>query len=192
MNRNRMEAFSDGVIAILITIMVFDLKPPTGADSDAAWSVVPALLTYLMSFVFLGIYWNNHHHMLQTASRINGTILWANQHLLFWLSLLPFSTNWVRSSEFACLPVAVYGVVLLLAACAYKILQSAIIRAQERGSPLEMAVGTDLKGWASLILCGLGIAAAFVNTRVALAFYVGIAMLWLIPDRRIESRISPP
>ncbi len=188
MSKGRLEAFSDGVIAILITIMVFELKPPTGADLPALGSLVPPLLTYLLSFLFLGIYWNNHHHMLHATTRINGGVLWANLHLLFWLSLLPLTTAWLRSSEFASLPTAVYGVVLLLAALGYTLLQGTIIRAEGPQSVLRHAVGRDRKGKASLALYVLGIGGAFLSPWIALACYVAVAVIWLIPDRRIESR----
>jgi uncharacterized membrane protein len=191
-NKGRLEAFSDGVIAILITIMVFDLKPPAGSDVPALLSVAPPVLTYLLSFLFLGIYWNNHHHMLHVTTRIGGAVLWANLHLLFWLSLLPFVTNWLRASEFSSLPVAVYGAILLLSAVAYTLLQAAIIRAEGPKSALRRAVGSDRKGKASLALYVLGIGAAFVSPWLAIGCYVVVAVLWLIPDRRIESRFDWP
>ena len=189
MNRGRMEAFSDGVIAILITIMVFDIKPPAGADWDALISLVPILLTYLMSFLYLGTYWSNHHHMLQMTERVNGAILWANLHLLFWLSLLPFTTHWIRSSEFSSLPTAVYGVVLLFSALSYFILQHTIIRFQGQGSRLAAAVGTDFKGKLSLNAFLAGVGLAFLSTPLSLIIYASVALLWLVPDRRIESRL---
>lgn len=189
MSKTRLEAFSDGVIAILITIMVFDLKAPAGADAAALLSVLPSVLTYLLSFVYLGIYWNNHHHLLQIARRINGAVLWANLHLLFWLSLFPFTTSWLRVSQFGELPAAVYGVVLLLAAVAYLILQTVIIRVDGPGSKLREAIGADFKGRASPIVYVLGIACSFWNAWAALGLYSFVALLWLIPDRRIESTI---
>jgi uncharacterized membrane protein len=191
MSKTRLEAFSDGVIAILITIMVFDLKVPAGSDLAALLSVVPMVLTYLLSFIFLGIYWNNHHHMLHATTRINGAVLWANLHLLFWLSLLPFVTNWLRSSQFSTLPVAIYGVDLLLAAIAYTVLQTTIIRAEGATSVLRRAVGTDRKGKASMALYVIGVGTSFLNTAVAMACYVTVAIIWLIPDRRIESHLEP-
>jgi uncharacterized membrane protein len=191
-SKGRLEAFSDGVIAILITIMVFDLKAPPGSDLPALLSVVPAVLTYLLSFLYLGIYWNNHHHMLHATTRVSGAVLWANLHLLFWLSLLPFATSWLRSSGFGGLPAAVYGSVLLLAAVAYLLLQAAIIRAEGPNSVLRRAVGADVKGKGSLALYALGIGGAFVSPWVAVACYVAVTVLWLIPDRRIESQFDPP
>jgi len=190
MTRSRLEAFSDGVIAIIITIMVLELKVPHGADWGTLRTVIPTLLTYVMSFVYLGIYWNNHHHMLHTATSINGKILWANLHLLFWLSLVPFTTGWMGANHFARLPVALYGVVLLMAAIAYFILQSAIIRHQGRHSALKRAIGRDLKGKASPILYILAIAAAFLDRWIAVGLYILVALMWLIPDRRIESKLS--
>jgi uncharacterized membrane protein len=181
-----MEAFSDGVIAILITIMVFDLKPPPGSDASALLSVTPNVLTYLLSFVYLGIYWNNHHHMLQVTTRISGTVLWANQHLLFWLSLLPFATSWLRSSDFMSLPAAVYGAVLLFAAAAYLLLQHSIIWAEGPQSKLRKAIGSDFKGKCSPVLYVVGIGCAFVHPWMAVACYVAVALIWLVPDRRME------
>ncbi|QEH33249.1 hypothetical protein OJF2_17490 [Aquisphaera giovannonii] len=191
MSKSRLEAFSDGVIAILITIMVFDIKAPAGTDSNAFLPVIPRLLTYLMSYVYLGIYWNNHHHMFQVVGRVGGAVLWANLHLLFWLSFFPFATSWLESSRFAPLPAAVYGIVLLMAALAYTILQATLIRCDGPGSRLRDAIGSDLKGKASLALYLPGIALAFINPRLSIAFYVAVALLWLIPDRRIESRLNP-
>jgi uncharacterized membrane protein len=191
-SKGRLEAFSDGVIAILITIMVFDLKPPAGSDVPALLSLGPPVLTYLLSFLFLGIYWNNHHHMLHVTTRIGGGVLWANLHLLFWLSLLPFVTNWLRTSEFSSLPVAIYGVILLFAAVAYTLLQAAIIRAEGPKSALRRAVGSDRKGKASLVLYALGIGSSFISPWLAIGWYVMVAVLWLIPDRRIESQFDRP
>ena len=190
MGKARVEAFSDGVIAILITIMVLELKVPQGTDWEALRPTVPVLLTYVLSFVFLGIYWNNHHHMLHTASRINGTILWANLHLLFWLSLVPFVTRWMGESHLASLPTAIYGVVLLLAAIAYTILQGTIIADQGRDSKLAAAVGRDEKGKVSAALYAIAIPLAFVQPWIAAALYIIVALLWLIPDRRIESKLK--
>jgi TMEM175 potassium channel family protein len=189
MTRGRLEAFSDGVIAILITIMVLGLRAPNGTDLAALRPVVPTLLTYVLSFVFLGIYWNNHHHMLHTVDRINGKVLWANLHLLFWLSLVPFVTGWMGTSRFARLPTAVYGVVLLLAAIAYTILQATIIALQGPGSKLATAVRRDVKGKLSMLLYAAAIPSAFVHELIADALYVLVALMWLIPDRRIESRL---
>jgi uncharacterized membrane protein len=189
MSKGRLEAFSDGVIAILITIMVLELKVPRGTDWQALRPLVPVFLTYILSFVFLGIYWNNHHHMLHAADRINGTILWANLHLLFWLSLVPFVTGWMGENHFASLPTAVYGGVLLLAGIAYVILQRAIIGEHGPGSKLAAAVGEDLKGKLSAGLYAVAIPLAFVNEWIADGIYVLVALMWLIPDRRIESKL---
>ena len=190
MTKGRLEAFSDGVIAILITIMVLELRAPRGSDWTAVMPVVPALLTYVLSFIFLGIYWNNHHHMLHAADRINGKVLWANQHLLFWLSLVPFVTGWMEENHFAPVPVAAYGVVLFLAAMAYWILKNTLIAAQGHGSKLEAALGDDLKGKISPLLYLVAIAATSVDRRISLAIYVLVALMWLVPDRRIESRLG--
>lgn len=185
-----MEAFSDGVIAILITIMVLELKIPHGADWDALRPILPVFLTYVLSFVLLGIYWNNHHHMLHATERINGKILWANLHLLFWLSLLPFVTGWMGQNHFAALPTAIYGAVLLLSAIAYTILQNVIVAAQRPDSPLARAVGSDRKGRISLALYAIAIPFAFFQQWVSDAIYVIVALIWFIPDRRIESLIE--
>ena len=189
MNKGRLEAFSDGVIAILITIMVLELRVPRGTDWQALRPLVPVFLTYVLSFVFLGIYWNNHHHMLHAAERINGKILWANLHLLFWLSLVPFVTGWMGENHFASLPTAVYGGVLLLAGVAYTILQAAIIGAHGPGSKLAAAVGRDLKGKLSAGLYAAAIPLAFVHEWIADGIYVFVALIWLVPDRRIESKL---
>jgi uncharacterized membrane protein len=185
--KSRLEAFSDGVIAILITIMVLELKVPQGVNRAALRPLVPVFLAYVLSFVNLGIYWNNHHHMLFTMERSNGKILWANLHLLFWLSLFPFATGWMGENRFASLPTAAYGVVSLGAAIAYFILQSSIVSDQGPGSKLAAALGKDVKGKLSPILYMAAIAAAFVDRWIALALYVTVALMWLIPDRRIES-----
>jgi uncharacterized membrane protein len=189
MSKARLEAFSDGVIAILITIMVLELRVPRGTDWQALRPLVPVFLTYVLSFVFLGIYWNNHHHMLHAADRINGKILWANLHLLFWLSLVPFVTGWMGENHFASLPTAVYGGVLLLAGVAYTILQAAIIGAHGPGSKLAAAVGRDLKGKLSAGLYAAAIPLAFVHEWIADGIYVVVALMWLVPDRRIESKL---
>jgi uncharacterized membrane protein len=192
MRKGRLEAFSDGVIAIIITIMVLELKIPHGADWAALRPVVPVFLTYVMSFVYLGIYWNNHHHMLYVTERINGKILWANMHLLFWLSLVPFVTGWMGENHFAALPTAVYGGVLLAAAIAYYILQQLIIAQQGPESRLKAAVGRDIKGKISPVIYAVAIALAFVNQWVSDALYVLVALMWLIPDRRIEAKLDKP
>lgn len=187
MKKGRLEAFSDGVIAIIITIMVLELKIPHGSDWEAIRPVVPVFFTYVLSFVYLGIYWNNHHHMLYVTERINGGILWANMHLLFWLSLIPFVTGWMGENHFAPLPTAVYGGVMLAAAVAYYILQKLIIAEQGPNSKLKAAVGSDVKGKLSPFIYLAAIVLAFVNQWFSDALYVLVALMWLIPDRRIES-----
>jgi uncharacterized membrane protein len=191
MSKGRLEAFSDGVIAILITILVLELKVPHGADWQALRPLTPVFLTYVLSFIYLGIYWNNHHHMLHATSRIDGRILWANQHLLFWLSLVPFVTGWMGENHFEPLPVAVYGAVMLLSAIAWTILQAAIIAAEGPGSRLAAAVGNDVKGKFSGVLYAAAIPLAFVDRRISIGIYVMVALLWLVPDRRIESKLNP-
>jgi uncharacterized membrane protein len=181
-----MEAFSDGVIAILITIMVLEMKVPHGAELAALRPVVPVLSSYVLSFAYLGIYWNNHHHLLQAVERVDGRILWANLHLLFWLSLVPFTTAWMGENGFAPWPVALYGLVLLMAGAAYSVLVRALIHRHGTGSLLARAVGRDLKGKASLLGYALAIPLAFTLTGAAIALYVAVALLWLAPDRRIE------
>ncbi|MBX3281393.1 MAG: DUF1211 domain-containing protein [Acidobacteria bacterium] len=186
MGKNRLEAFSDGVIAIIITIMVLELKVPHGDSIEALKPLLPAFLSYVLSFVYVGIYWNNHHHMLHTAGRVTGGVLWANLHLLFWLSLFPFVTGWMGENHFAVLPSAFYGIVLLAAAIAYVILQNAIIRAQGEGSVLKAAIGGDWKGKISPVLYAAGIIASFLVPWLAQILYVAVALIWLVPDRRIE------
>jgi uncharacterized membrane protein len=190
MGKGRLEAFSDGVIAILITIMVLDLKLPADATMAALGRILPTLCTYLLSFVFLGIYWNNHHHMLHAAERINGAILWANLHLLFWLSLVPFGTRWIGETHAAPVPMAAYGVVLLCSAIAYTILQTLIIRETGPNSVLARAVQEDVKGKISIVFYVAGICLAFVNPVLSAALYVIVALTWLVPDRRIEMAIG--
>jgi uncharacterized membrane protein len=190
MGKGRLEAFSDGVIAILITIMVLELKLPEGAGWGALAPLVPVLLTYLLSFVFLGIYWNNHHHMFHACDRINGTILWANLHLLFWLSLVPFVTRWIGANHLAPVPTAAYGVVLILAGVAYVILQNAIIAQQGPESRLAAAVGRDTKGKLSILLYAAAIPLAFLRPWIADALYVVVALVWIVPDPRIEALLA--
>ncbi|HEU0108321.1 MAG TPA: TMEM175 family protein [Vicinamibacteria bacterium] len=190
MSKGRLEAFSDGVIAILITIMVLELKVPEGTEWSALVPLIPVLLTYLLSFVFLGIYWNNHHHMLQAAHRINGKVLWANLHLLFWLSLVPFVTGWMGENHFAPLPTAAYGFVLLMAALAFTILQKVLVAEQGPGSRLAEALGSDTKEKLSVSLYICAIPLAFVNERISDVLYVAVALIWLVPDPRIESRLK--
>jgi len=187
MTSERIAAFSDGVIAIIITIMVLELRVPHGSDINAVAALLPVFLAYILSFILVGIYWSNHHHMLFLTDRITGGILWANLHLLFWLSLMPFVTGWMGENHFAPLPTALYGGVLLMAGVAYYILEQTIIRSQGEGSRLEAAVGTDRKGIASLVLYAIAIPLAFVNQLLSDSIYALVALMWLIPDRRIES-----
>lgn len=189
MSTGRLEAFSDAVIAIVITILVLELEVPHEPDLAALGDVVPVFLTYVLSFVYLGIYWNNHHHMMVLTQRVNGWILWANLHLLFWLSLVPFTTAWMGQTDFAESPTAVYGADLLLAAIAYFILQTAIIAEEGSDSRLRAAVGRDLKGKVSPLLYLAAIPLAFVSPWIALGVYVFVALVWLVPDRRIESAV---
>jgi len=192
MKTTRLEAFSDGVIAILITIMVLELKTPAGQD----WSELRALGHtfgfYALSFVYLGIYWNNHHHMVHMSDRVSGAVLWANLHLLFWLSLIPFGTAWVGESEIAPLPTAIYGFVQMMAGLAYYILEATLIKAQGPHSRLQEALGSDFKGKISVTLYAAAMLLAFVQPTVATAIYIGVAAMWLIPDRRIEKHVSRP
>ncbi len=183
-----MEAFSDGVIAILITIMVLELRAPEGSGLSALTPLGQVFLTYVLSFVILGIYWNNHHHLLQAARAVSGGVLWANLHLLFWLSLFPFGTAWMGGTNFARLPTAAYGVILLAAAIAYYLLQKAIIAVDGPHSALSAALGRDLKGKISPVLYAIAIPGAFVNRWIAVALYVAVAVLWFVPDRRLETR----
>ena len=191
MKKGRLEAFSDAVVAILITIMVLELKVPHVADLQSIRPLLPVFLTYVLSFIYVGIYWNNHHHMFQATDRINGKILWANMNLLFWLSLIPFTTGWMGENHLAALPTAVYGVVLLLAAVAYTILQTLIIAQQGEQSKLKDAVGKDTKGKLSMLFYIAAIFLAFVNQWLSVGLYVLVALMWLIPDRRIESKLEP-
>ena len=186
MGKTRLEAFSDGVLAIIITIMVLEMKVPHGADLAALNPILPVFLSYVLSFVYLAIYWNNHHHILHATEHVNGAILWANLHLLFWLSLFPFVTGWMGENQFAPAPMALYGAVLLMAAVAYLVLQHAIIASQGADSLLAKAVGRDLKGKLSPLLYGPAIVAAFFEPWIAGGIYVFVALMWLVPDRRIE------
>ncbi|MEO8333306.1 MAG: TMEM175 family protein [Gallionella sp.] len=186
MGKTRLEAFSDGVIAIIITIMVLELKVPHGSDWAALQPLLPVFLSYVLSFVYIGIYWNNHHHMLHTVQRVNGAILWANLHLLFWLSLIPFVTGWMGENHFAALPTSLYGVALFMAAVAYWILQNSIIAASGKDSLLAKAVGKDRKGISSQLMYAIAIPAAFLSPWLAWALYIAVAVMWLVPDRRIE------
>ncbi|MBV8714802.1 MAG: DUF1211 domain-containing protein [Chloroflexi bacterium] len=189
MNKTRLEAFSDGVIAILITIMVLDLHSPAGSDLPSLAAVLPSVAMYLLSFVLLGIYWNNHHHLLHATAHISGAVLWANLDLLFWLSLVPFATRWMSESDFAVVPTASYGVVLLLSAVAYTILVRVIVAVQPPDSVLVRAIGSDRKGNISLAIYALAIPVTFFSEGAALAMFALVALIWLVPDRRIESRV---
>jgi uncharacterized membrane protein len=190
MDKGRLEAFSDGVIAIIITIMVLELKVPHGERIDALEPLIPVFLSYVLSFVYVGIYWNNHHHMLHTNHKVTGPMLWANLHLLFWLSLFPFATGWMGENHFAAAPSAAYGVVLLMAAVAYWILQQIIIASQGRDSLLKKAVGSDWKGKLSPLIYVIAIVMAFWSQWIAQGLYVLVALIWLVPDRRIEKVLA--
>jgi uncharacterized membrane protein len=190
MTKGRLEAFSDGVIAIIITIMVLEMKVPHGSQLKDLAPLVPVFLSYILSFVYVGIYWNNHHHMLHTCTTVTGAILWANLHLLFWLSLFPFTTGWMGENHFTTIPTALYGAVLLMAACAYYLLQQVIIRAQGRDSILKQAIGRDWKGKLSPVLYVVAIVASLRSWWIAQAIFVIAALIWLIPDQRIEKRLA--
>jgi uncharacterized membrane protein len=192
MTKGRMEAFSDGVIAIIITVMVLELKVPHEATLEALRPVVPPLLTYTFSFLNVGIYWNNHHHMLHATNRVSGGVLWANLHLLFWLSLIPFTTGWMGENHFEPVPTAVYGLVLLAASIAYYILARAILAAEGPESRLAAAIGSDVKGRVSSLLYLAAVPLAFVRPYLAIALYVLVSLIWLVPDRRIERRWKEP
>jgi uncharacterized membrane protein len=186
MGTTRMEAFTDGVLAIIITIMVLELKVPHGTGLDTLRPLLPVLASYVLSFVYIGIYWNNHHHMMHVCRRVTGSILWANLHLLFWLSLVPFATGWMGENHFAAMPAAAYGVVLLMAGIAYLILEQRIIAAEGNASLVKRAIGVDWKGKLSAALYALAIGLAFVEPRISLAIYAAVAVTWFVPDRRME------
>jgi len=190
MGKTRLEAFSDGVLAIIITIMVLELKVPHATDLSALADLLPVFLSYVLSFIYIGIYWNNHHHLLHTVSTVNGGLLWANLHLLFWLSLFPFATGWMGENHFAPVPSALYGLVLLMAAIAYWLLQRSITRSQGQNSLLARAIGNDLKGKLSPIFYLLAIPSAFVSPWISELFYVLVALMWLVPDHRIEKVLA--
>ena len=190
MTTTRLEAFSDGVVAILITIMVLELKTPAGHDWSALRPLAGVFSAYVLSFIYLGIYWNNHHHMLHVCDRVSGGVLWANLHLLFWLSLIPFTTAWIGESHLAPLPTALYGAVLMMAGAAYFILKTALIAAQGPSSPLQAALGSDFKGKISVAIYAGAIVVSFFTTAIAMALYVGVALIWLVPDRRIERHLG--
>jgi len=188
--KGRLEAFSDGVIAIIITIMVLEIRAPHGEGFGVLSSIIPAFLSYVLSFVYVGIYWNNHHHMLQATHKVTGKVLWANLHLLFWLSLFPFATAWMGENHFASAPTIAYGAVLLMAAQSYFVLQYAIIGAEGPGSILKQALGRDWKGKSSIVLYSLAIVAAFWLPWISQIIFVSVALMWLVPDRRIEQAMS--
>jgi len=190
MSKGRMEAFSDGVLAVIITIMVLEMKSPHGTSLAAMRPLIPVFLSYVLSFVYIGIYWNNHHHLLHATQHVNGATLWANLHLLFWLSLIPFTTAWMGENHFRPWPVAVYGIILLLAAVAYFILTKTLISLHGRGSTLAKSIGSDFKGKISIAIYAAAIPLAFVRAWIAGACYVIVAIIWLIPDRRIEREIA--
>ena len=190
MSKGRLEAFSDGVIAIIITIMVLEMKVPHGTDLASLRPIIPVFISYVLSYVFVGIYWTNHHHLMQAVERVNGSILWRNIHLLFWLSQVPFTTGWMGENHFAPLPMALYGFVLLMAAVAYYLLVLAILAHHGRDSRVAAAIGRDFKGKVSVLLYVVGLLLAFVNRWAAGAVYVFVAVIWFIPDRRIERRLA--
>ncbi len=190
MNKGRLEAFSDGVLAVILTVMVLEMKSPKGTNLADLTPVLPVFLSYVLSFVIIAIYWNNHHHLLHATQRVNGATLWANLHLLFWLSLIPFTTAWMGQTEFRSWPVAVYGIVLFFAGVAYFVLTRALLRLHGRGSTLAASIGTDRKGKISIAIYALAIPLAFWRPSAAGACYVMVAIIWLVPDRRIESKLA--
>ncbi|MBK8420235.1 TMEM175 family protein [Candidatus Villigracilis saccharophilus] len=190
MSKGRLEAFSDGVLAIIITIMVLELKVPDGADLSALQPLIPVFASYTLSFVFIGIYWNNHHHLFQAVHKINGNVLWANMHLLFWISLIPFTTSWMGENEFLAWPVAFYGISLWMSGLAYFILVRTLLAIHPEDSPLAIAIGGDTKGYVSLALYTAAIPLSFVSARFASLLYVAVAIIWFIPDRRIEKTLA--
>jgi uncharacterized membrane protein len=190
MGKGRVEAFSDGVMAVIITIMVLEMKPPHGAELSALAPIWPKFLSYVLSFVYVGIYWNNHHHLLHTAHKIDARVMWANLHLLFWLSLFPFMTGWVGENHFETLPVALYGCVLFMAAVAYAILVRTLIALHGNESVIAVAIGGDVKGYVSLAIFAVGVAISFVNSYAGFALYSLVAAIWFIPDRRIERQLK--
>ncbi|MFO0864624.1 MAG: TMEM175 family protein [Gemmataceae bacterium] len=190
MHKGRLEAFSDGVIAIIITIMVLELKAPNDANLSSLWHLSGEFLSYVLSFTYVGIYWNNHHHMLQASRRVSGRVLWANMHLLFWLSMVPFVTSWMGKASFAPTPAAAYGFVLLMCGAAYYVLARALLACHERESPLAKAIGNDMKGKLSLVIYVMAIGLSFVQVHVSCALYAIVAAMWLIPDLRIERELA--
>jgi uncharacterized membrane protein len=190
MERDRLAAFTDGVLAIIVTIMVLEMRPPHGATLDHLLALWPVFLSYVLSFVYIGIYWNNHHHFFNLVPKVDGAVLWANLHLLFWLSLVPFATAWMGENHFAPLPTALYGVSLLMPAIAWVIMQAVIFREQGPDSPLRQALGRDLKGKVSPVIYLAGVGLAFVNTTLSCLLYLAVALMWLIPDRRVEHTVG--
>jgi uncharacterized membrane protein len=190
MHKGRLEAFSDGVVAIILTIMVLELKVPHGDDPAALRALIPVFISYVLSFLHVGVYWNNHHHLFQAVHHVNGRILWSNLHLLFWLSLVPFATGWMGENEFAPWPVALYGVVLMMCGVAYYVLTRALLAHHEASSPLARAIGSDFKGRISVVLYVAALPLAFVNRWLAIGLYVCVILTWLIPDRRIERTVE--
>jgi uncharacterized membrane protein len=186
MNRTRLEAFSDGVLAIIITIMVLEIKVPHGNDFEALKPLIPVVISYILSFIYIGIYWNNHHHLMHTVKNVTGGMLWANLHLLFWLSLVPFTTGWIGENHFDPIPMAIYGFVLLMAAVAFYVLQTLIVRSQGEHSILAKAIGSDLKGKMSVIIYLSAIGSNFASQWISGSLYILVALIWLIPDKRIE------
>ena len=190
MTKNRLESFSDGVLAVIITIMVLEMKVPHGADLAAIGPLLPVFASYVLSFIFIGVYWNNHHHLLHTVTHVSGGVLWANLHLLFWLSLVPFATGWMGENDFAPLPVALYGLLQLLAGFAFFLLVQALIRTHGRDSALATAIGRDLKGKTSLVVYLVAVPVSFFSAPIAFALYVAVAIVWLVPDRRLERALE--
>ncbi len=190
MDRDRLTAFTDGVLAVIITIMVLEMKPPHGAGLQDLIALWPVFLGYVLSFIYVAIYWNNHHHFFQLVKAVDGAVLWANMHLLFWLSTVPFATAWMGENHFDSVPTALYGASLLMSAIAWYVMQGTIIRQQGQGSPLRRAIGRDIKGKVSPFIYLAGIALAFVSTAAADLLYLGVALMWLIPDRRVEAAFS--
>ncbi len=189
MGTERLQAFSDGVIAIIITIMVLEMKVPHGDDLKALWPVFPVFISYVLSFINIGIYWNNHHHLMFAVKHVNGKVLWANTHLLFWLSLIPFTTAWMGENNFTTWPMALYGIVLLMCGIAYYILQQTLIGLHGKESTIAKAIGKDSKGIISVIIYFIGILISFINSWIALALYALVAAIWLVPDKRIEKKV---
>ncbi|AUO00161.1 DUF1211 domain-containing protein [Bacteriovorax stolpii] len=191
MHKGRLEAFSDGVLAIIITIMVLELKPPHEATWEGLCSLAYVFLSYILSFIYVGIYWNNHHHLFQIVKHVKGPVLWANTHLLFWLSLIPFTTAWMDEHHFAAIPVAVYGFILFMCGAAYGILVKILTNTHEKDSTLARAVGKDWKGKVSVLIYAVAIASAFIHPAISLTLYVSVALIWLIPDKRVEGALQP-